>query len=197
MKQLSLIIATLFALNITYAQSYDLIYTNGESSLTALQGNDQVSQLNFQKGEEGTLIGVDYSGINGTTTRMVLISNGTPVYETSADASAGGPSIPPVRFETKEVVYDGIVSVEQEDWIFTAIATAIVLCCVEAQVGSNGWSVAFDCDCFGSMAAPAPNGGGITVQADGQTFENITAMQFIPVDGMKDKLNGASITNRD
>ena len=196
MKQLSLIIATLFALNITYAQSYDLTYTNGTSSLTALQGDDQVSQLNFQKEGEGTLIGVDYSGINGTSTRVVLMRNGAPVYETSADASAGGPSVPPVLFETKEVVYDGVVSVEQEEWVWIVVA-AVVLCCVEAQVGSNGWSVSFDCDCFGSMVAPAPNGGGITVQADGQTFENITSMQFIPVDGKREMLDGAAVTNRD
>ena len=194
MKHLLLLLAAVFALNFSYAQSYQLDYgKDARASLDARKSGSTLSSLRFAKQGDNTQIGFNFSGINASTARVQFYSNGKRVYETTTDANSGGPSVPPAMKDTKKLLYETTVNLEEDDswWIIVA---AVVLCCVEAEVGSDGWSVGFDCDCL-EGATIESNSSGIAVTADGRTYEGVTAIKITPVDGEKSALGGASIAS--
>ena len=58
-----------------------------------------------------------------------------------------------------------ILNVEEDG--FWPVLILIGLCCLEGEVGSDGWSVGFDCDCLTVDLSPLVSGGG----PGGKTFE--------------------------
>jgi hypothetical protein len=197
MKHLFLFLATVFTFSVSFAQSYQLNYGGGDKAkLDAIENGRSVSVLTFNQSGENTKMNFDLSGIGATTAQVRFYSNGKPVYEETTDANSGGPSVPAALMNPKELLYEGEVTME-EDALWGIVIAAVVLCCVEAEVGSDGWSVGFDCDCLEGALSSASSGGasGVTVVADGKTFEGVTEIQISPVDGEKNLLDRSNIKN--
>jgi len=54
------------------------------------------------------------------------------------------------------------------------VITSIVLCCLSAEVGSDGWKVSWKCDCFSKMYAAGAN----------QHFVHAFESQFLRLTGV-------------
>jgi hypothetical protein len=70
------------------------------------------------------------------------------------------------------------------------IVIAIALCCVEASIGSDGWSVGFDCDCLEGASLKTNNKESINDLPDltirGKLYKDVLRINFIPL-GKNDK----------
>ena len=68
----------------------------------------------------------------------------------------------------EEMPFHTITYAQAEIW---PIIAAIALCCVKASVGSNGWSVGFDCNCLI---------GKTSVSINNKKFD-VSRIQFVPL----------------
>ena len=56
------------------------------------------------------------------------------------------------------------------------LIAAIALCCVKASVGSNGWSVGFDCNCLSGKLANNT----VDIKVNNKSFA-VSTIQFVPL----------------
>ena len=160
---------------------------NGESfRIVAQNGGKTTSTLKITKDKDRFNLGFDFDGIPKVSqVKVEYYKNGRKVGESP---SMRGPNVA-FDFDTEKqlVGHQTFIKNAEDDAIWPAVIL-IALCCVEAQVGSNGWSVGFDCDCLS----------GIMVAGGGSNGEDLAIDELrilpYPLDGgIEDLLKNSTV----
>lgn len=148
-------------------------------TITAFAGRDQVGTLELTgTGNGSTDWNLDLSGMGCTMATMNLYAGEKLVR--SVPVRSGPMPYDIDITERERLMHSATVSADDELW---PLLIFVVLCCGNATVGSGGWSVGWDCDCLSGISV----GGG--VDAGGTTYEDITRVSFMPLNGNVEQIS--------
>lgn len=155
-------------------------------------GGAVASELAFRKGDKTTEMTFNFNGIGGTGAKVEFLKGGNVIHSYLDNASNGPDgNIRLVEIPSDQLLFStNMPIVNQEEW--WPVVVLIALCCVEAEISNDGWSVGFDCDCLSvEISASVAAGPGNTTTVSG--FDQI---RITPIDGDTGALAKAVLTSR-
>lgn len=123
--------------------------------------------------KDATYLKFGFPGTKGIRQKVTFYHQ---VYEYIDNGSKGpsGGEFEKVKLITKEESF-----IVEDDAVW-AVAVLVALCCIKANVGSDGWDVAFDCTCL-SIGPSVP----IEIEESGQPVKkfSVTKIKVEPIHG--------------
>ncbi|MBA3985120.1 MAG: hypothetical protein H0X63_00715 [Flavobacteriales bacterium] len=175
MKNLFLaLVATVLFSGVSWGQKKVIdLEALGQNSTVEYKNSENLKfELKFHLGNERTTILPNLEGSNYQKVRVELYDSSKRIVHSYIDdeSTNRGPNSSFNGNFMEDIPMHTAVFSEKEWWPLVLI---VVACCVTAEVGSDGWSVGFDCGCIKSSSVQA--------NVNGESF-NISSVKYVPLD---------------